>query len=216
MSASSVTSISARLDRLPITSLHKRAVIALAFAYFYELGDINTFGFAAPGMIRYWHIPVSTIAFAISMTFFGMFLGATFGGWFADRMGRKRGFIISVLIFTLASLANAVSWDVASLAFFRFVTGVGLSAMTVIANTYVSEVFPARARGKYLGYVMTIGLIGIPATAWVARFLVPLGPWGWRVVFVWGAFGLFALIFATRMVDSPRWLHLHGRNNDAE
>lgn len=216
MSATSVTRISARLDRLPITSLHRRAVIALAFAYFFELGGINTFGYAAPGIIHQWHVPVSVIALITSTTFGGMFVGAAFGGWFADLAGRKRGFIISILIFTLGSLANAASWDVASLAIFRFITGIGLSAMTVIANTYVPEVFPARVRGEYLGFVMTIGLIGIPATAWVARFLVPLAPWAWRTVFIWGALGLVALAYAMRIVDSPRWLHLHGREKEAE
>ncbi len=77
--------------------------------------------------------------------------------------------------------------------------------MTIIANTYVSEVFPARVRGKYMGRVVTIGLIGIPVTAFVARFLIPIAPWGWRLVFVWGGLGIFALILAARMVESPRW-----------
>jgi putative MFS transporter len=81
---------------------------------------------------------------------------------------------------------NALSWDVITLALFRFLTGVGLSAMTIIANTYVSEFFPAHVRGKYMGRIVTIGLIGIPATAFVARWLVRLATWGWRLVFIWG------------------------------
>ncbi|HUC17576.1 MAG TPA: MFS transporter [Acetobacteraceae bacterium] len=211
-----MASISARLDRLPITSLHRRAVAALAFAYFFELSDLNTFSFAAPAVIHQWHIPVSAVALTISASFAGMFIGAACGGWLADRSGRKRGFIIATLVYTLASLANAASWDLFTLALFRLITGIGLSAMTVIANTYVGEVFPARLRGKYLGIVMTVGLVGIPATAWVSRFVVPLAPWGWRLVFVWGAFGLFALVFAARMIESPRWFHLRGNAARAE
>ena len=88
--------------------------------------------------------------------------------------------------------------------------------MTIIANTYVSEFFPAHVRGKYMGRIVTIGLIGIPATAFVARFLVPLATWGWRLVFIWGGLGIFALMFAARMKESPRW-HLnknqHARAN---
>jgi MFS transporter, putative metabolite:H+ symporter len=211
-----MASISARLDRLPITSLHRQAVAALAFAYFFELSDLNTFSFAAPAIIHQWHIPVSAVALTISASFAGMFFGASCGGWLADHSGRKRGFIIATLVYTLASLANAASWNLFSLAFFRFVTGIGLSAMTVIANTYIGEVFPARRRGKYMGIVVTIGLIGIPATAWVSRFLVPLAPWGWRLVFVWGAFGIFALVFAAGMIESPRWFHLRGSAARAE
>jgi MFS transporter, putative metabolite:H+ symporter len=206
-----MSNISVRLDRLPITSVHRAAIAALAFAYFFELADLNTFAYAAPGVMKAWGIPVSAVALITSASFGGMFLGALGGGWFADLYGRKRGFIISIVVYALFSLLNATSWDVLSLAVFRFLTGVGLSAMTVIANTYVSEVFPARVRGKYMGRVVTIGLIGIPVTAWVARFVVPAAPWGWRLVFVWGGLGAFALILAARMVESPRW---YLRKND--
>lgn len=208
-----MTSISARLDRLPITSLHRVAAAALAFAYFFELADLNTFAVAAPGVMKDWGIPVSAVALITSSSFGGMFIGAVFGGRFADLFGRKRGFMITILVYAVFSLLNALSWDVASLAVFRFLTGLGLSGMTVIANTYVSEFFPARARGKYMGRIVTIGLLGIPATAWVARFVVPLAPWGWRLVFLWGGLGIFALLIAARMKESPRW-HLR-RNEDA-
>jgi len=200
-----MSTASARLDRLPVTSLHRIAVAALAFAYFFELADLNTFGYAAPGVMRAWHIPVSAVALITSASFGGMFIGAVFGGRFSDAFGRKRGFIISVFVYAVFSFLNALSWDVASLAIFRFLTGVGLSGMTVIANTYISEFFPAHVRGKYMGRIVTIGLIGIPATAWVARFLVPLADWGWRLVFVWGGLGVFAILIALRMKESPRW-----------
>ena len=200
-----LSNLSGRLDRLPITTAHRWAIAALAFAYFFELADLNTFSFAAPGLMKAWGIPVSTVALITSASFGGMFLGAVSGGRVADVMGRKRGFIVAIVVYALFSLLNAASWDVASLATFRFLTGVGLSAMTVIANTYVSEFFPARVRGKYMGRIVTIGLIGIPATAWVARFTVPAATWGWRLVFVWGGLGIFALLMAVRMKESPRW-----------
>lgn len=200
-----LSNLSGRLDRLPITAAHRWAIAALAFAYFFELADLNTFSFAAPGLIKAWGIPVSAVALITSASFGGMFLGAVSGGRVADVMGRKRGFIVAIIVYALFSLLNAISWNIASLATFRFLTGVGLSAMTVIANTYVSEFFPARVRGKYMGRIVTIGLIGIPATAWVARFTVPAATWGWRLVFVWGGLGIFAILMAVRMKESPRW-----------
>lgn len=203
--AQTLRDISARMDRLPITSFHRWAMAALAFAYFFELADLNTFAFAAPGLIKAWQIPVSAVALITSASFGGMFIGAVCGGRIADALGRKRGFIITIAAYACFSLLNALSWDVISLAVFRFLTGVGLSGMTVIANTYVSEFFPASMRGKYMGRIVTIGLIGIPATAWVARFVVPVAPWGWRLVFVWGGLGALALFMAARMKESPRW-----------
>jgi MFS transporter, putative metabolite:H+ symporter len=211
-----MSGIGARLDRLPITSIHRTAFVALAFAYFFELGDLNTFAYAAPAIIKEWHINVHTVALITSASFGGMFIGAMSGGTFAGRFGRKRSFIIATLVYSLFSLLNALAWDVVSLAMLRFITGIGLSAMTVIANTYIGEFFPARVRGRYMGLTMTIGLIGIPATAWVARVLVPIGPWGWRLIFLWGALGVIAAILATRMIESPRWLSVRGRLEEAE
>lgn len=208
--------IGARLDRLPITSAHRVAFAALAFAYFFELGDLNTFAYAAPAIIREWHINVHTVALITSASFGGMFIGALSGGAFANRIGRKRAFIVATLVYSVFSLLNALAWDVASLAVLRFITGIGLSAMTVIANTYIGEFFPARVRGRYMGLTMTIGLIGIPATAWVARALVPAASWGWRLIFIWGALGVVAALVARHMSESPRWLSSQGRLEEAE
>jgi putative MFS transporter len=63
---------------------------------------------------------------------------------------------------------------------------------------------------------MTIGLCGIPATAFVARFIVPLAPWGWRVVFVWGSLALLFPLFAGRLEESPRWYENHNRLREAD
>ena len=208
--------ISARLDRLPITPIHRAAFVALAFAYFFELGDLNTFAYAAPAMIKAWGIDVSVVATITSASFAGMFFGAMVGGALANRIGRKPAFVMSTLVYSVFSLLNALAWDVPSLMVLRLATGVGLSSMTVIANTYIGEFFPARVRGRYMGLTMTVGLVGIPATAWVARAVVPMAPWGWRLIFVWGALGMVAAMLAARMVESPRWLSVHGRDEEAE
>ncbi|WP_428542195.1 MFS transporter [Rhodopila sp.] len=211
-----MASISARLDRLPMTSAHSTAFIALAFAYFFELGDLNTFAYAAPAVIRQWGISVGTVALITSASFGGMTIGALAGGKLANAIGRRRGFILSTLLYGVFSLLNAAAWDVASLAVLRFITGIGLSAMTVIANTYISEFFPKHLRGRYMGLTMTVGLLGIPATAWVARLLVPVAPWGWRLIFVWGGLGIVAALVGRWMAESPRWLSVQGRTEEAE
>lgn len=210
------SNIGARLERLPMTSVHRTVFLALAFAYFFELGDLNTFAYAAPAVIKEWGISVDTVALITSASFGGMFLGAVFGGVVADHIGRKRGLVYSLLLYAGCSLINALAWNVASLAATRFVTGIGLSAVTVIANTYITEFFPASRRGRYMGLVMTIGLLGIPATAWVSRFVVPLAPWGWRLIFIWGGLGILALVYTLRIPESPRWLRSHHRIAEAD
>jgi putative MFS transporter len=95
-------------------------------------------------------------------------------------------------------------------------TGVGLAAMTVVGITYLSEMFPAKSRGTYQGLILTIGFTGVPVMACVARFLIPLAPWGWRLLFVWGSLGSLFALFASRFEESPRWFEKHGRGIEAE
>jgi MFS transporter, putative metabolite:H+ symporter len=90
------------------------------------------------------------------------------------RIGRKRSLIYAVVCYTLFSLLSAIAWDSLTLGVMRLFTVLGLASMTIIANTYISEFFPAASRGKYQAWTIMLGLIGIPATAWVASFLVKL------------------------------------------
>jgi MFS transporter, putative metabolite:H+ symporter len=209
-------SAAARLDRLPISSFHRDIIRLLAYIFFFELGDLNSFAFAAPGVREQWHLTIDTISTITAASFVGMFIGAASGGWFSDRVGRKRALIVTTLWYSGFSLLNAFAWDTASLFGTRLLTGVGLSSMTVVAMTYISEMFPAKLRGRYQAIILTIGLCGIPVTAYVARFIIPLAPWGWRAVFVWGSLAMVFPLFARRLEESPRWYEHQGRRADAE
>jgi putative MFS transporter len=208
--------VAARLDRLPIASFHTRMMWSLGFVFFFELGDIYTFAFAAPALLKTWNLSIQTISFITSATFIGMFIGATTGGWLADRVGRKRGLLLSTLWYSGFSLLNALVWGPGTLFATRMLTGIGLSAMTIIGITYISEMYPASRRGAYQGWVMTIGLVGVPVTAYVARFCIPIADWGWRLVFVWGSLGLFFPLLAPNLEESPRWHENHGRPDEAD
>jgi len=200
-----------RLDRLPLLPAHRWVIGIFVFAYFFELADLSTFAYAAPQIIKIWGITMHSVALITSASFCGMFFGSLAGGGLADRFGRKPLFVASVLFYTLSSLLNAFAWNIASLAIFRLMTGVGLSAMTVVATAYTMEYFPAVSRGKILSMIVAISLVGIPATAWVARAVVPMGEHGWRFIFVWGALGILVIPASIRKLsESPRWLFLHG------
>jgi putative MFS transporter len=209
-------SAASRLDRLPISSFHRRMTALLSFIFFFELGSINTFAFAAPAIMKAWNLSVSSISFIISATFFGMFFGAIFGGWFSDKLGRKRALLLTATWFAGFSLLNAFVVGSKGLFVTRFLTGVGLSSMTVVGITYISEMFPAKQRGRYQGWIMTVGLFGIPATAYVARYTIPMASWGWRLVFIWGALGLLFPLFGNLLEESPRWYENHGKFVEAD
>lgn len=200
------THFGARLDSLPIGTFHRRVLAALAFAFFFELADLSSFAYAAPGLRRYGGLEVHDIAAINSAGFAGMFIGATAGGRVADRLGRKRTMLMAIVWYSVASVGNAAVSGVPGLLTMRLLTGVGLSALTVVAMTYLSETMPAALRGRMQSAVLAIGLLGIPAIAFAARAVVPLGPNGWRLVFLLGGGGLLDLLLVRALPESPRWL----------
>ncbi len=211
-----VSDAAARLDRLPVSAFHRRTAALLAYVFFFELGDLNSFAYAAPALRQQWELSIGTIATITSASFVGMFVGAMSAGTLSDHIGRKRALIATTLWYSTMSLFNAFAWSVPSLFAARLLTGVGLSGMTVVAMTYIGEMFPSRVRGAHQARILMIGLFGIPATAYVARFLIPYADWGWRGVFIWGSLALFFPLFARRLEESPRWLERRGRVAEAE
>jgi MFS transporter, putative metabolite:H+ symporter len=205
-----------RLDRLAISTFHRRTALLLAYVFFFELGDLNSFAYAAPALRQQWNLSIQTIATITSASFVGMFVGAMSAGTLSDHIGRKRALILTTRWYSAMSLLNACAWSVPTLFAARLRTGVGLSGMTVVAMTYIGEVFPSRVRGAFQARILMFGLIGIPATAYVARFAVPQAGWGWRVIFIWGALAIFFPLFARRLEESPRWLQRRGRHDEAE
>jgi MFS transporter, putative metabolite:H+ symporter len=210
------TSANARINRLPITSYHRRIAWLLGFVFFFDHADINTLSYAAPAIMKQWHVSISTIAFLVSATFMGMFVGATFGGWLSDKIGRKKALIATTLWYAGFSLLNGLALEPVGLFVTRLLTGVGISAMTVVGIAYISEIYPARVRGSFQGWIMVIGLAGVPATAYLARLFIPLAGWGWRLVFIWGSLGILFPLLSKRLEESPRWYENHGRFKEAD
>lgn len=204
-----------RLNRLPITKRHKAILFALSLAYFFEFADVNTFAVVAPKLIQIWGIDINTIAYITSITFAGMFLGSIIGGWVTDKIGRKKGLSSTIIFFSFFSMLSAVAWDPVSLGFFRFMTAMGLAAMTIAANTYISEIFPAKSKGKFQALAIMIGICGTPVTSWIARFIIPISDEAWRFVFLWGALGVIYLLFSHKVVESPSWLESRGKYEEA-
>ncbi len=149
-------SVAARLDRLPITSFHRQIMWLLGFVFFFELADLSTFSFAAPAIRVEWYLSISTIGFITSATFVGMFIGATTGG-LSDHVGQKSADFHNGW-YAGFSLFNAFVWGSTALFLARLLTGLGLSAMTVVGITYISEMFPAKLRGAHQGWTLMVAL----------------------------------------------------------
>ncbi|HEY7075288.1 MAG TPA: MFS transporter [Solirubrobacteraceae bacterium] len=215
------TSVAARLDRIPPFKLHRRMGIAVGFGNFFDLYDIFLGGVLAAVLAEEWNLSTSGKALCISSGFAGMFFGASLLGTLADRWGRRRTFLLEILIYSGFTLAAAFSPNLAVLAILRFCAGVGLGGELSLADTYLSEILPKQVRGRYMARAYTLSFFGVPLAAFIgAKFVAGehiLGTDGWRWLLVVGSLGAL-IVFAMRrsLPESPRYYEMRGDNEAAD
>jgi MFS transporter, putative metabolite:H+ symporter len=156
----------------------------------------------------------------LASTFIGMFLGALLLGRFADRFGRRGAFLLNLGIYSTFSFLGAFSPSALMLMSTRFLAGVGLGAEPPLADTYLTDLLPARKRGRFIAVAYTLAFCGVPVVGFLAHSVAEgkiLGIPGWRWMFVFGALGAVTVFFLRRgLPESPRWLASVGRNEEAE
>ncbi|MCW5693903.1 MAG: MFS transporter [Pseudolabrys sp.] len=216
------TDIPARLDRLPWGRFHTLVVAALGITWVLDGLEVTLAGSLA-GALKQSPVLQFTntdIGIAASAYLAGAVLGALFFGWLTDRLGRKKLFFITLVVYLTATAATALSWNIASFALFRFITGAGIGGEYAAINSTIQELIPARRRG-WTDLVIN-GSFWIGAAIGAVGSLVLLDPavidpdHGWRLAFLIGA-ALALVIFFMRMwlPESPRWLMTHGRIDEA-
>ncbi len=148
----------------------------------------------------------------------GTVIGALFGGWPTDALGRKKTLILIGILYTVSAVGSAVVSDPWSFAFFRFIGGLGVGASTIAAPAYVSEIAPAEKRGRLVAMYQFNIVFGILA-AFLSNYAfanMGLGDMAWRWMI--GIEALPALIYTVMVCTvpmSPRWLMMKGRYDEA-
>ena len=212
--------IAARLNRLPPTRTHRQATVIAGIGSFFDLFDIFLAGVLGTVLTQRFGLDRLLLPIALSSAFVGMFIGATVLGRFADRAGRRTAFLLNLGIYSAFTLAGAFSVNAPMLIASRFLAGIGIGAELTLVDAYLSELLPARLRGRYTAWAYTLGFIGVPAAGLLGRILVPLTPLGidgWRWLFVAGSLGALIVWFVRmQLPESPRWLESVGRIAEAE
>src|SRR5262252_7414314 len=217
------TDIPARLDRLPWGRFHTLVVVALGITWILDGLEVTLAGAVSGALKESPQLQFSNtdVGIAASAYLTGAVLGAIFFGWLTDRLGRKRLFFITLAVYLLATAARALSWDIASFALFRFVTGAGIGGEYTAINSTIQELVPARVRG-WTDLAIN-GSFWLGAALGAAGSIVLLDPellpadLGWRLAFGIGAsLSLVILFMRLWLPESPRWLATHARLPEAE
>ncbi|MCX4094102.1 MFS transporter [Nocardia sp. alder85J] len=205
---------------MPIIRVHVVAVVCIGLGLFFDTYDVFLSGTLSVVLKKEFHLGADTLKAVLASGFVGQFLGALLLGRIADRLGRRRAFLVNLAAYSIFTLIGGLSPNVTVLVLSRFLAGMGLGAELALADTYLSDLLPAKVRGRFIAVAYTLGLLGVPAAGFLARWLVPLSPFGvhgWRWMFFAGAVGA-VLIWALRwaLPESPRWLESVGRTAEAD
>lgn len=208
-------SISARLERLPITNYQRVIFAVIASAWFFDCVDVATMTFILSSIKKEFALATDQAGALASMSFLGMFVGAGLSGLLADRFGRCVVFRWSIMLWGLASLACAFAPSVEVLMFTRVLLGIGMAMELPVGQSLVCEYIPAKKRGTYVALLEGAWPVGFIAAGILAHFILPV--WGWRGAFIAEAIPAVIVLIIRRIVpESPRWLYESGRVEEAE
>ncbi len=204
---------------MPLGGFHRRFIALVSLGNFFDLYDIFIVAYIGAALQQSGFLTLRQFTLFVAAGFLGMFVGTVVFGMGSDRMGRRSAFILLLLIYSVFTFVGAFAPTAGWLIALRFFAGVGIGAEIVVIDTYVTEVVPGRARGRYVAITQVAGFCAVPVAAVLSRLLVPthflMG--GWRWVMVIGASGAFLTWwFRRRLPESPRWLESRGRLAEAD
>jgi MFS family permease len=218
------TRIPRRLDRLPWSRWHWLVVIGLGTVWVLDGLEVTIVGAIASRLTRPESglgLSESQIGLAASIYVLGACLGALFFGYLTDRFGRKRLFIITLVVYLVATVLTAFSMNPLWFYACRFFTGAGIGGEYAAINSAIDELIPARVRGTVDLVINGSFWLGTMFGAALSLFLLDTDRFapdlGWRIAFGLGAvLGLGILLVRRNVPESPRWLFIHGQDREAE
>ena len=218
------TNIPARMDRLPWSRWHWLIVIGLGSVWILDGLEVTIVGTIASRLTEDGsgiRLTESQIGSAAAIYVAGACVGALFFGHLTDRFGRKRLFMVTLLVYLVATVATAFSGSFLWFGICRFFTGAGIGGEYAAINSAIDELIPARVRGTVDLIINGSFWLGTAAGALLSLVLLDEAIFaadvGWRLAFGLGAIlGIGILLVRRYVPESPRWLFIHGRDEEAE
>ena len=183
------------------------SVVAALGGFLFGL-DTAVISGAEQAIQKLWNLDDFTHGLAVAMALWGTVFGSLLGGIPSDRLGRKRTLFIIGILFVVSSLGSALAPDVNTFIVFRFLGGLAIGSSSVTAPMYISEIAPAKSRGRLVAMFQFNIVFGI-LIAYLSNYLIQSlgGDGSWRIMLGWIALPSLAFLIAVLFVpESPRWL----------
>lgn len=210
--------VPARIDRLPWTRFHWSIVVGLGFSWVLDGLEIQIV--ASAGFAKEFGLSSAEVGLLGTVYLFGQIAGALIFGRMSDRLGRRKLFILTLVIYLVASGLAGLSPAYGFLLVFRFIAGMGIGGEYAAINSAIDELIPSKYRGRVdiaiNGTYWGGAALGAAANVYFLSdaFAENIG---WRLAFFIGPILGLAIIYLRRHIpESPRWLMTHGREEEAE
>src|SRR6202521_431023 len=184
-----------------VTSAERKSLIAGSLGWMLDAMDVMLYSFVLTNLILEFSMNTRTAGLLSSLTLVASAIGGFLFGILADRIGRTRALMPSILVYSLASAACGLSHSIPQLAFFRFLLGLGMGGEWTAAAALIAETWRPEHRGKALGLMQSSYAIGEAIAALVVALVLP--HFGWRPVFFVGVLPAFLVFWIQRRVPEP-------------
>jgi Arabinose efflux permease len=199
-----MSSVAARLERLPFCGFHKKLLFMGGLGYTFDAMDSSSMAFVLPAIAKAWHLSSFQTGLIASSTYTGFFFGALLAGLAGDRFGRRFVMMTALVIFCIASLISSQvnHWQ----AFYgiRIFAGFGAGAESAIVAPFLSEFVARKYRGAFTGALAGFFAVGYVMSAVLGNLIIPHFEEGWRCVVVITSLPIFILLWWRRdLPESP-------------
>ncbi len=183
------------------TSTQKRALLTTSLGWMLDSMDMMLFSLVLVDLVRDLHMSVATAGLLMTLTLISAAIGGVFFGWLADKVGRIRALIFSMLIYSIFTAACGLAHSVVQLGIFRFLLGLGIGGEWAAGGALVAETWPDEHRAKAIGIAQASWAAGYALGAAITALVLPY--FGWRAVFFVGILPALVTVWIRRSVKEP-------------
>jgi MFS transporter, putative metabolite:H+ symporter len=214
VNAAASAQLVARIERLPVTPRLMLLRVIVGIATFFDAYTVLAIAFAMPQLVSEWKLTPAQVGMIISAGYVGQLFGAVIFGSLAEKFGRLKVLLVTIVLFVSMDIACLFAWSGLSMMAFRFFQGVGTGGEVPVASAYINEFIGAEKRGRFFLLYEVIFPIGLMFAGMIGFFLVPV--YGWKAMFIVGLIpSVLTIPLRWFMPESPRWLASKGRIAEA-